>query len=163
MQTRATIAVGTLLVVTVGCTTSPNGKLNANKNRVPKFNEATNAGEKEALKGIMTDDFTRYSAATASPSVSSREDIIRLQKVLLGSFPDQHVEFEKMVTDGDLVAVVATYSGTQTGTMGNFPATGKTPRSPFLAMFRIESGRSTERWVEWNNVSMLRQLNLFPP
>ena len=47
--------------------------------------------------------------------------------------------------------------------MGDFPATGNAVQAPFLAMFRIESGRIAELWVEWDNVAMLSQLGLFPP
>ena len=32
-----------------------------------------------------------------------------------------------------------------------------------VAMFRIDSGRIAELWVEWDNVAMLSQLGLFPP
>lgn len=130
---------------------------------VRKFTEATNAADWVELAGIVAEDFTRHSAATAGPAATSRDEFIELQKNFLISFPDQHVRLEKLVAEGDHVAALAIYSGTQTGPMDEFPATGKTVQAPFLAMFRIESGRIAELWLEWDNIAMLSQLGLFPP
>jgi steroid delta-isomerase-like uncharacterized protein len=163
MQTRAIVTAITLFVIAVGCTTSLNDALNANKDLVRKFTEAVNAADWDELAEIVADDFTRHSAATAGPPVTSRDDFIELQKDFLSSIPDQHVRLEKLVAEGNFVAALATYSGTQTGPMGEFPATGKTVQAPVLLMFRIEFGRIAELWVEWDNIAMLSQLGLFPP
>jgi steroid delta-isomerase-like uncharacterized protein len=153
----------TLLVMAVGCATSPSGEVNANKDLVREFTEATNAADWDGLAEILAEDFTRHSAATAGPPVTSRDAFIELQKGFLSSFPDQHVRLERLIAEGNLVAALTTYSGTQTGPMGDFAATGKAVQAPFLAMFRIEAGEIAELWVEWDNVAMLSQLGLFPP
>ena len=61
------------------------------------------------------------------------------------------------------MAILGVYSGTNTGPMGDIPATGKSAESPFLGIFRIESGLIAELWVEWDNLAMLTQLGLYPP
>jgi len=86
-----------------------------------------------------------------------------LQESFLVSLPDQHVTIQKLVAEGDLVAGLATYSGTHTGPMGDIPPTGLPVEMPFMALFRIESSQIVELWVEWDNVAMLTQLGLFPP
>ena len=163
MGTRAIVPAVTLLLMAVGCATSPSGELTANKDLVREFTEAVNAADWDRLAEIVAEDFTRHSAATTGPPVTSRDEFIQLQKEFLSSFPDQHVTLRQLVAEGDLVAGLATYSGTQTGPMGDFPATGKAVQAPFLAMFRIEWGRIAELWLEWDNVAMLTQLGLFPP
>jgi steroid delta-isomerase-like uncharacterized protein len=95
--------------------------------------------------------------------VTSRDQFIQLQQSFQTSVPDQHVAIEQFIAEGDRVAVLATYSGTQTGPMGGFPATGNAFESPFLGIFRIEAGKIAELWVEWDNLAMLTQLGLFPP
>lgn len=157
---RGTIVV--LLLAAAACGPSPTGQLAANKDLVRRFADAGNAADWEALATIVTEGFTRHSAASPEP-VTSAEDFIRLQESFLTSFPDQHVTLNQLVAEGDYVAALATYTGTQTGPVGAFPATGRSASLPFLAMFRIEDGRIAELWLEWDNIAMLTQLGLFPP
>lgn len=147
----------------VACSASPDPALEANKDLVRRFTEATNAADWEALGEIVAEDFTRHSAATAGPPVKSLEEFIQLQESFLVSMPDQHVTVRRLIAEGDYVAGLGTYSGTHTGPMGEFPATGRTVECPFLGLFRIEDGRIAELWVEWDNVAILTQLGLFPP
>jgi steroid delta-isomerase-like uncharacterized protein len=163
MRKRRTVLAITPLIVALGCAPPQSGELEANKELVRRFTEVSNAADWGALADLVTEDFSRHSAATSGPPITSRDAFIELQKGFLGSFPDQRVTLERLVAEGDFVAARATYSGTQTGPMGDLPATGKSVQSPFLAMFRIESGRIAELWVEWDNVGMLTQLGLFPP
>ena len=152
-----------LTATAVGCAPSPTAQLEANKDLVRRFTEALNAANWDALDELVTEDFTRHSQATAGPEVHSREEFIQLQESFLVTFPDQRVTIEKLVAEGDEVAALATYSGTQTGPMDQFPATGRSVESTILAFFRIDAGRIAELWVEWDNVAMLTQLGLFPP
>ena len=87
---------------------------------------------------------------------------MQLLQGFITTAPDQHVTIQQLVAEGDRVALLAAYTGTQTGPMGAFPATGNSFESPFLAMFRIEAGRLAELWIEWDNVYLLTQLGLFP-
>jgi len=135
----------------------------ANKHLVREFTDATNAKDWDALARLLSDDFVRHSAATAGPPVTSRDQFIALQESFLKSFPDQKVTIDLLVAEGDYVAARAHYSGTLLGPLGGTPATGKSVNAPFLGMFRVDSGRIAELWVEWDNLNMMSQLGLFPP
>jgi len=152
-----------ILLLVLCCHMVLAGQLEANKQLVRDFNDLTNAADWEGLAKIVAPDFRRHSAATMGPPVTSRDQFIELQKGFLTTFADQKVEFQQIIAEGDLVAVLATYSATQTGPMGDFPATGKRVTAPILALFRIEAGQIAELWVEWDNLGMLVQLGLFPP
>ena len=146
-----------------GCTPDPNDELVKNKDVVKRFIEISNDANWDQLADVLTADFRRHSAATAGEPVRSLEEFIALQQGFMTTFPDQHVRLDHMIAEGDHVAIRATYTGTQSGPMGEFPASGKKVDGPFIAFFRIESGKIAELWVEWDNVDMLSQLGGFPP
>lgn len=157
------IAVLALMILSVGCESQHDNDLDANKNLVRRFIEVSNAAEWDRLSEFVAPDFRRHSTATAGPPIRSLETFVSLQKSFLSAFPDQHVRLNNMIAEGDFVAIRADYLGTQTGPMGNLPATGKSVDGPFIAFFRIDSGKIAELWVEWDNVAMLSQLGFPPP
>lgn len=163
MRQHPLVLSALLATVAAGCVPPASMQLEANKEVVRRFTEIINAADWDALDEVMTEDFRRHSQATAGPPVNSREEFKQLQESFLVSFPDQRVTIEMLVAEGDKVAAYATYSATHTGPMGEFPATGKRAESKFLAIFRLEDGKLTELWVEWDNLAMLAQLGLFPP
>ena len=150
-------------VLLAGCTPNPGSQLAKNKEVVKRFIEISNDANWDQLPEVMAADFRRHSAATAGEPVQSLEEFIALQKGFMTTFPDQYVRLDHMIAEGDHVAIRATYTGTQSGPMGDFPASDNKVDGPFIAFFRIESGKIAELWVEWDNVDMLAQLGLFPP
>jgi steroid delta-isomerase-like uncharacterized protein len=152
-----------LVPLAIACGPSQTKRLEANKDLVRRVTASLNAADWDALDELLAKDFRRHSQATSGAQVSSREEFKKLQKSFLASMPDQHVAIEMLIAEGDLVAAYATYTGTQSGPMGQFPATGKSVESKFLSIFRIEDDRIAELWVEWDNLAMLAQLGLFPP
>jgi steroid delta-isomerase-like uncharacterized protein len=162
MRPKKLVPASVVLGLAVGCA-SPTAQLESNKELVRQFTEVLNAADWNALGDIVAEDLVRHSAATEGPPVTSRDEFVRLQESFLVSFPDQRVTIQQLVAEGDRVAALAIYTGTHTGPMGDFPATGETVEAPFLTLFRIEAGRIAEMWVEWDNVAMLTQLGLFPP
>jgi steroid delta-isomerase-like uncharacterized protein len=157
-----TVTLG-LTAVALACAHRPCQELEANKDLVRRFTAALNAGDFDALDGIVTEDFSRHSQATPDVEVRSREDFKKLQETYAAISPDQHIEIKMLIAEGDKVAALATYTGTQTGPMGSFPATGKKYTMTFLSIFRIQDGRIAELWVEWDNMAILKQLGLLPP
>lgn len=150
-------------VLFAGCAPNPDTQLEKNKEVVKRFIEISNAANWDQLVDVVAADFRRHSAATAGQPVRSLEEFVALQEGFMTTFPDQHVRLDHMIAEGDHVAVRATYTGTQSGPMGDFPASGNRVDGPFIAFFRIESGKIAELWVEWDNVDMLTQLGIFPP
>lgn len=162
MKKQLIIIITLFVVVLLGCD-NPSKKLEANKNLIHRFIEAVNAADWDALDELLTQDFKRHCQATPDVQVNSSEEFIQLQKSFLKSMPDQKIRAEMIIAESDKVAVYATYTGTLTGPMGEFPATGKSMASKFITIFRIEANQIAEIWVEWDNLSMFTQLGLFPP
>ena len=154
------IAAATVLTV---CASNVEAEVSRNKEIVERFIEISNEANWAQLEEVVAHDLKRHSAATAGEPVKSLAQFIALQEGFMTTFPDQHVKLDHMIAEGDHVAIRATYTGIQRGPRGDFPATGKTVSGPFIAFFRIESGKIAEIWVEWDNVVMLSQLGAFPP
>jgi len=152
-----------VVALALGCSNIPCPELEANKDLVTRFGELLNAADWDGLSEIAAEDFVRHSDATSGPPITSLAAFIELQETYLASMPDQKVTMKQMVAEGDYVALLATYSGTQTGPVGQLPPTGNFTEVQFLALFRIEEGMIAELWVEWDNLAMLDQLGLFPP
>ena len=95
--------------------------------------------------------------------IRSRDEFIAFLKSWESVTPDAYQTLNQFVAEGDRVAVHATFSGTQTGALGDIPATGNRISSDFVAILRIENGKIAEIWVEWDNLTILTQLGVFPP
>jgi len=152
-----------LMVVTFLCCDNTSKNIEANKKLIEQFTEATNAQNWDAFHDLLTEDFKRHCQATPDVQVNSVDEFIKLQESFVSSMPDQKITTKMLLAEGDKVAAYAIYSGTLTGPMGEFPATGKTAELNFITIFRIEEGKIAELWVEWDNMAMLSQLGLFPP
>lgn len=162
---KTDLILGLCLIPVVAIADSPSeSRLEMNKALVREFSQTLNTADWDGLEKILTKDFQRHSQATTQmPEISSAREFIDLQKQFLASFPDQIAQVDMLIAEGDLVAAYATYSGTNTGPLGDMPPTGKAIRFKFMSIFRIADGKIAELWVEWDNLVMLGQLGLYPP
>jgi steroid delta-isomerase-like uncharacterized protein len=134
-----------------------------NKALVRRFAEAMNSRQLEALDEMAAPDFVRHCQATPEVDVRSLEEFKEFLRQDAAVFPDSAQTARHVVAEGDLVAVWATYEGTQQGPMGPFPASRRRMRLDFAAFLRIEDGKIAEMWVTWDNVAGLARLGHFPP
>jgi predicted ester cyclase len=81
------------------------------------------------------------------------------------TFPDVRYVIEDLVAEGDRVAVRWTACGTQRGSFGPVPPTGRSVTWSGIHIYRIRDGRFVEYWVEADSLGRLRQLGveLVPP
>jgi steroid delta-isomerase-like uncharacterized protein len=79
---------------------------------------------------------------------------------LTGAFPDVHFEVEDQVESGDTVAMRWSAEGTNTRPLGNIPPTGKRVRVDGIVIDRLAGGKVAERWEQWDQTAMLRQLGV---
>ena len=125
--------------------------------------EAINARDLEALDELVAQDVVRHSAATPGVTVTSLEEFRAFLVSDFATVPDSVQTIDVIFANDEYVAMKATYSGTQQGPMGPFPATGKKLTLPFIGILRIEDGKVAEIWVEWDNLNALSQLGHLPP
>lgn len=125
--------------------------------------EATNARDLDALDDLMAPDLVRHSQSTPGVEVTSLEEMKAFLRSDFATVPDSRQACPMVVSDGDLVAAWCTYTGTQQGPMGPFPATGERLELDFAGFLRFEEGKIAEMWVVWDNLAALTQLGHVPP
>lgn len=137
--------------------------LEQNKELVRRFTAAVNARDREALSRLVAVDVVRHCPATPAATVASFDELWAFLEQDFAAVPDSVVTLEALVAEGDLVAFWATYSGTQAGPMGPFPASGERATVEFSGIVRVRDGSIGEMKVVWDNVDMLTQLGHMPP
>ncbi|HLV02906.1 MAG TPA: ester cyclase, partial [Acidobacteriota bacterium] len=95
--------------------------------------------------------------------IRSRDELIRFLRDEFMTFPDGQETLLDLFADGDRVAARHRFAGTQKGPLGSLPPSNKTLSAEYLAVYRLESGRIVEAWVEWDNLNSLKQLGHIPP
>jgi predicted ester cyclase len=94
------------------------------------------------------------------------EEVKRFHSVLTGGMPDLRVEVLQLLEEGDLVADVVVFHGTQTGPLTlpgmSHPPTGKVFAVRMVNVWRLESGRIAEHWGQWDVLGFLRTLGVSP-
>jgi steroid delta-isomerase-like uncharacterized protein len=76
----------------------------------------------------------------------------------LRAFPDLEVTTHLLLAEGDLVAGHFSARGTHEGLFNGVPATGKKWQARCTAVYRVEDGRISEAWVNWDLLSLIEQL-----
>ena len=123
-----------------------------------RFIAAFAAGDTAALAEIVAKDMVDHCPAPGSrPGLQGLLDAVAMFRA---GFPDIHISVERVVAEGDSVAVFGTIAGTNTGALMGAPATGKPARFPYMDMYRIANGRIVETWHVEDIAGMLGQLGL---
>jgi len=136
--------------------------IDVNKDLARRFAEAMNTRRLDLLDEIVAPGFVRHCQATPNVSVTSLAAFKEFLRHDAAVFPDSVQTPRHVVAEGDLVAVWASYEGTQLGQDGPFPPSGKRMQLEFGAFLRVEDGKIAELWVTWDNVAALTQLGHFP-
>jgi steroid delta-isomerase-like uncharacterized protein len=81
------------------------------------------------------------------------------------SVPDQYITFNEIYVDGNVIFTRWTGTGTNTGPLGEIPATGRSFSNSGLSFYRIENGLISEMEVVFNMLDTMQQLGftLTPP
>jgi steroid delta-isomerase-like uncharacterized protein len=131
---------------------------------IRQTHENLTTGDLEAFKSVISPNYTRHCQAMPPglQELHGTEEFFAFIEEFIKAVPSYTDSLSNMIADGDMVAYVSTMTGTQTGPMGGFPATGKSFTIVNIIMQRLEDGKVVETWVSWDNVAFLSQLGLMP-
>ena len=120
------------------------------------FEELLSKGRFEVAEQLYAKDFVNHGIHR---DISLEED----QAALKGwheAFSDLSIVPEKLIAEGDLVAVYWIARGTNTGAGNGLPATGKKVEQSGITIWRIVNSKIKEEWSAFDQLSMMKQLGL---
>jgi steroid delta-isomerase-like uncharacterized protein len=129
-----------------------------NKAIARRFLAAFAAGDTATLTQVVSENIVDHNAPPgAKPGRAGLFDAVAMFRA---GFPDLQISTDRIVAEGESVAVHGRMKGTNTGPLMGRPATGKSADIGYMDMYRIVNGQIAEVWHVEDIVGMLAQLGL---
>ena len=103
------------------------------------------AADLAALDGIVAPDFVDHSPVPGQPP--GVEGVRHVLRGLHAGYADLRVTVDDLFGEGDRVAARWTLRGRHTGSVFGETPTGQAVETGILVVFRLASGRITDRWA----------------
>ncbi len=113
--------------------------------------EVVNEHNPQKIREFVADQFVDHSIFGQSNSV---DQLVQKYEEFDSAFPDQRLEIQDVIAEGDKVVVRGTASGTQKGDFQGQASTGKRFNIGEIDIFRIENGKLAEHWDAADTASM---------
>jgi predicted ester cyclase len=117
------------------------------------FEEIFNQGKFQVADEVYARDFVNH-GLHRNADLQEDQAAVRWEKEL---FPKLTMTVDLMVAEGDLVTVVWTARGTNTGRSGALPATGVRLEERGITVWRIADGKIREEWTSFDQLRIVRQ------
>jgi predicted ester cyclase len=122
------------------------------------FDEIFNQGRFEVADEIYARNFVNH-GIHRDAGLKEDQDAARGWKL---AFPDLRMTVLKEIAEGDLVTVLYSVTGTNTGEGNGLPATGRKIEGRGITIWRIVNGQITEEWSEFDQLRFMKELGLLP-
>jgi steroid delta-isomerase-like uncharacterized protein len=122
--------------------------------------EILNKGNLERLHEFISTEFILHSTSMV-PEIKGLDAYRQFMSGTKSAFPDSHGTIEKIVSEGDMVAVVYQFSGTFKGELNGFPPNGKNFSIHPAIFVCFKDDKIVEIWEYYDSLAFYRQLG-FP-
>jgi steroid delta-isomerase-like uncharacterized protein len=129
-----------------------------NKTVARNYFKAYETGDIEAVMKFIAADYILHPGGTGETMNSDERK--RDETVFFSAFSNIKTAVEDQIAEGDRVANRITMHCTHTGKYQGIPATGKRIVIPYIDILQIKAGRIVEEWVEFDMMSVIKQINL---
>jgi predicted ester cyclase len=119
------------------------------------------AADEAAMAEAISAEFVNHEAPPGTPPGPA--GITMFMRMLAAAFSDQKWTVQKVVADGDTVALYCVHSGRHTGTWFGLPATGREFAYKQMHMIRMKDGLGVEHWAVRDDAALMRQLTAPAP
>jgi steroid delta-isomerase-like uncharacterized protein len=123
------------------------------------FEDGFNKGNTSVWDKLIASNYVNHNMPVPAPGVEGFKMIVGM---FTSAFPDMHVTLEDVVAEGERVATRGYFTGTHKGTFNGIPATGKSIKTSYIDVWRLENGKAVENWVVLDMVGLLQQLGVMP-
>lgn len=120
------------------------------------LSEVWDRGNFDAIGDFLSGDYRRYGSPTLRP-LDKEGQIARLS-ALRAALPDIEIRVDRMLAEGDLVAIQGTMRGTHLGEIAGMAPTGKEVVVGLADVIRLHNGRFAEHWGGPDMADLSRQI-----
>jgi steroid delta-isomerase-like uncharacterized protein len=121
---------------------------------------ACQGNDQSALKAVLSTNLVAHHPGVANSL--NRDALLQMIDTFSQAFSEQEYTIEEQVAEGDTVATRVTWHATHSGSFQGMPATGRRIAVGGIAISRIRNEKIVERWLNMDQMGMLRQLGLVP-
>jgi predicted ester cyclase len=118
--------------------------------------EAINTGDLSLLRRLLSRDYKNHDVV--APYADDRVAYESFLRNMLTAFPDLHITIDDTVAIGDRVALRCTVTGTQQGSFGPLPPTGKQVRWTSMVIYRFADNKIVDGWWAYDALALTQQL-----
>ena len=132
----------------------------ANKSVVRRgFEQGMNERNLGVFDEILAPSYVNHDMPTPAPGPAGMKQVLTM---FTEAFPDMQITLHDVLGEGDKVVTRGSWKGTHKGPFMGIPATGKQVDVKFIDMWRIESGKAVENWVQMDMLGLMQQLGVVP-
>jgi steroid delta-isomerase-like uncharacterized protein len=121
------------------------------------FEVGWNKGDPGEIKAFLADEFVSHNSFNIA--IQSSDEYCQAVVAYRTAFPDLVTTVEDVIAEGDRVVVRGTDRGTQHGEFMGHAASGRSVTTTWIEIFRMESSKAVEGWVETDTKSFMDQLD----
>jgi len=125
------------------------------------YDQVINAHNPAAMDSFCTADFLDHNPDQGHTG-KGIDDAKASFTEFFAAFPDVHITANFFVESEDKCAAHVTMTGTNSGMMGNMPATNKQVTVDGIDLIKVKDGKATERWGFFDTMKMMTDLGLMP-
>lgn len=123
------------------------------------FDEIWNDKDPGKMDEFYADDFTGHGFGSESGGL---DDYRGFYDLITGAFPDVQFETELLFSDGDLAGATWHATATHDGPFMGFEPTNKEATINGISLHRVEDGKITEAWMQYDAMKLLQTVGAIP-
>lgn len=104
----------------------------------------------------------RFHGPDWAPGATGPEVIKEDARTYRSAFRIDALTRDDEIAEGDLVVHRWTFTGTHVGDLGGIKPTGRQVTASGIDILRVQGGRITEFWQQWDQMGLMQQLGAVP-